>query len=141
MVLSSPSSSRIESTIDWYVSTAEKQLGIHLDYQRDGVASPVDPAVGIHVYRILQEAVSNVARHSGAAEADVRLRFEDDALTLEVQDGGRGIDVGTGRRGLGLVAMRERAALVGGSIEILAPREGGTLVRLRVPLAPATAAA
>ena len=131
----------LESTIDWYVSTAEKQLGIHLDYQRDGVASPVDPAVGIHVYRILQEAVSNVARHSGAAEADVRLRFEDDALTLEVQDGGRGIDVGTGRRGLGLVAMRERAALVGGSIEILAPREGGTLVRLRVPLAPATAAA
>ncbi len=131
----------LESTIDWYVSTAEKQLGIHLAYERAGVAAQIDPAIGIHVYRILQEAVNNVARHSGAGEADVRLRFERDTLTLEVQDGGRGIDTTTLRRGLGLVAMRERAELVGGTIEFLAPREGGTLVRLRVPLAPSTVAA
>ena len=131
----------LESTIDWYVANAEKQLGIHLAYRRDGVAAAVDPAIGIHVYRILQEAVSNVARHSGAEEADVRLRFEHQSLTLEVQDDGRGIDAGNGRRGLGLVAMRERAALVGGSLEVLAPRTGGTLVRLRVPLTSSPAAA
>lgn len=129
----------LESTIDWYVSTAERQLGIRVAYARAGASAQVDPTTAIHVYRVLQEAVSNVARHSGADRADVRLRFERDALALEVQDGGKGLDPDTSRRGLGLVAMRERAALLGGTIEFLRPREGGTLVRLTVPLTPARA--
>jgi signal transduction histidine kinase len=124
----------LESTIDWYLSTVENQLGVRVEYEHAGAPVRVDDTTAIHVYRVLQEAVSNVARHSGAKRAWVRLRNDPDTLALEVEDHGKGLDPGTVRRGLGLVAMRERAALVGGTLEVLKPRAGGTLVRLTVPL-------
>jgi signal transduction histidine kinase len=123
----------LEQTIQWYLSTLERQLGLAVSYEQTGTPAPIDSAVGIHVYRVLQEALSNVARHSGAGRAWVRLRFEADALHLEVEDHGRGMSTRS-RRGLGLVAMRERAELVGGSLEFDRPRDGGTIVRLRVPM-------
>ncbi len=126
----------LEQTIEWYLSTLERQLDVAVSYERTGAPRPVDSAIGIHVYRVLQEALNNIARHSGSRQAWVRLRFEPDALELEVEDHGRGLGTKIGRQGLGLVAMRERAELVGGSIEFGRPREGGTIVRLRVPLAP-----
>jgi signal transduction histidine kinase len=126
----------LEQTIEWYLSTLERQLDVAVSYERTGAPRPVDSAIGIHVYRVLQEALNNIARHSGSRQAWVRLRFEPDALELEVEDHGRGLGTKVGRQGLGLVAMRERAELVGGSIEFGRPREGGTIVRLRVPLAP-----
>jgi signal transduction histidine kinase len=133
----------LESTVDWYLSTVKKQLGIDVTYERAGAAVPIDATTGIHVYRVLQEALSNVARHSGADRASVRLHVEPRSLTLEVEDHGRGFGVAAGppsrgsveaSRGLGLVAMRERAELVNGSIEFLTPPGGGTVVRLKVPL-------
>jgi signal transduction histidine kinase len=125
----------LESTIDWYLSTVEKQLGIDVSYERTGPAGPVDDTVAIHVYRVLQEAISNVARHSGARRARVRLRRGPSSLELEVEDRGKGLDPAIARRGLGLVAMRERAELLGGALDILRPDGGGTLVRLTVPVA------
>jgi signal transduction histidine kinase len=124
----------LESTVDWYLSTVEKQLGIHVSYERHGTPSPVDATIAIHVYRILQESLSNIARHSGTTDAIVRLCFDSDTLRLEVEDHGKGVDPGNARRGLGLVAMRERGALVGGRVEFLKPHGGGTLVRLTVSL-------
>ncbi len=125
-----------EQTIEWYLSTVERQLDVAVSYERSGTPRPVDSAIGIHVYRVLQEALSNIARHSGSKQAWVRLRLQPDALELEVEDHGRGLGHKSGHPGLGLVAMRERAELVGGSIEFGRPREGGTIVRLRVPLGP-----
>jgi signal transduction histidine kinase len=87
------------------------------------------------VYRVLQESLSNVARHSGSTHAVVRLSFAEGALELDVEDRGSGLDSALARRGLGIVAMRERAALVGGTVEFLRPAEGGTLVRMKVPVA------
>ena len=124
----------LESTIEWYLSTVEKTLGIQVVYAHAGSPARIDDTIGIHVYRVLQEAVSNVARHSGSDRAWVRLRCEGDLLNLEVEDHGKGLDPGSSPRGLGLVAMRERAELLGGVLEFLRPREGGTLVRLTVPL-------
>jgi signal transduction histidine kinase len=124
----------LESTIDWYLSTVEKQMGIKVDYQRGGTAARVDDTTGIHVYRVLQEAITNVARHSGVTSARVRLTCDDGAVELEVEDRGKGLDADPARRGLGLVAMRERAELLGGTLELIRPRDGGTLVRLTVPL-------
>jgi signal transduction histidine kinase len=66
----------------------------------------------------------------------VRLRVEANSLELEVEDHGKGLGTRPVRSELGLVAMRERAALVGGTLELARPRVGGTLVRLRVPLVP-----
>jgi signal transduction histidine kinase len=131
----------LESTIEWYLSTVEKQLGVHVDYEHARTSMKVDETTAIHVYRVLQEAVSNVARHSGAKRAWVRLRTETGTLELEVEDHGKGLDSNTTRRGLGLVAMRERAGLVGGRLEFLQPRAGGTLVRLTVPLTPSATSA
>ncbi|HWF84582.1 MAG TPA: sensor histidine kinase [Vicinamibacterales bacterium] len=123
----------LDDTLDWYVPHVERQLGIVVSYERVGSTSDVDTSACIHVYRVLQEALNNVARHSGATQAWVRLRTADGLLELEVEDHGRGLDAATERRGLGIVTMRERAELVGGTIEFLEPREGGTLVRLQMP--------
>jgi signal transduction histidine kinase len=125
----------LESTVDWYLSTVEKQLGVRVEYEHGGPPAVVDDTTGIHVYRVLQEALSNVARHSGATSARVRLSCDATGVELEVEDHGKGLEPDPSRRGLGLVAMRERAELLGGTLELLRPREGGTLVRLRVPLA------
>ena len=124
----------LESTLDWYLSTVEKQLGIAVSLETEGASRPVDSTKAIHVYRVLQEALSNVARHSGSDSAIVRLRFDTGKLELEVEDHGRGLNPDTSRRGLGLVAMRERAAIVGGTLTFLRPPQGGTLVRFSVPL-------
>lgn len=123
----------LESTIDWYLSTVERQFGIAVSYERDGPALPIDGTTSIHVYRVLQEALSNVARHSGATRAWVRLRSTEDMIELDVEDHGKGL-AASRRRGLGHVAMRERAEMLGGTIDFLQPAEGGTLVRLKVPL-------
>jgi signal transduction histidine kinase len=124
----------LESTIDWYLTTVEKQLGLEVTYARTGVAPRVDDTTGIHVYRVLQEAVSNIARHAGTKRAWVHLRCDATRLELEVEDDGKGLDPNTSPRGLGLVAMRERAELLGGALDFLPSRHGGTLVRLTVPL-------
>ncbi|HSB75199.1 MAG TPA: histidine kinase [Terriglobales bacterium] len=123
----------LESTVEWYLRTVEKQTGIDISYEKSGAPFPVEGSAGVHVYRILQEALNNVARHSGAHEAWVRLGFEPQALQLEVEDHGKGLVNNGSRPGIGLVGMRERAELLGGAIQFSRPLAGGTLVRLRVP--------
>ena len=93
----------------------------------------MDGGAGVHIYRILQEALNNVARHSGAKQAWVRLRFLTHTLELEVEDRGAGFPDRPSRRGIGLVAMRERSELMNGQLIVLRPPDGGTLVRLTVP--------
>jgi signal transduction histidine kinase len=77
--------------------------------------------------------LNNVTRHSGAKEAWVRLRFLPQTLELQVEDHGTGFTAQARKQGIGLVAMRERAELLGGSLEFAKPAEGGTLIRLTVP--------
>jgi signal transduction histidine kinase len=124
----------LETTIDWYIPVVERQTGIDISYEKSGTSFPVDGSVGVHIYRVLQEALNNLARHSRTRQAWVRLRFLSQALELEVEDHGAGFVEQPARSGIGLVAMRERAELLSGSIEFLKPAEGGTLVRLKVPI-------
>jgi signal transduction histidine kinase len=121
----------LESTLDWYIPTVERQNGITISYEKQGQPFSVDGAAGVHIYRVLQEALNNVARHSGAKQAWVRLRFLADAL--EIEDHGVGFAERPNRRGIGLVAMRERSELMGGEIRLSRPPEGGTLVHLAIP--------
>jgi signal transduction histidine kinase len=127
----------LESTLDWYLPVVERQAGVHVFYEKSGEPFPVDGNAAIHVYRVVQEALNNLTRHSGAREAWVRLRFLPQALEVEVEDHGRGFDTQAAKQGIGLVAMRERAELMGGTVEFLRPPPAaggkGTLVRLRVP--------
>src|ERR1700678_2418151 len=82
----------LESTIDWYIPVAERQSGINISYEKSGTPFPVDGSIGVHIYRILQEALNNVARHSGARQAWVRLNFLAESLELEIEDHGKGND-------------------------------------------------
>ena len=130
----------LEQAFAWYLPVFEKQTGIKVQYQKSGISRVVADGVAIHVYRVLQEALNNLAKHSKSSLAWVRLEFAPDRLHLEVEDRGVGLPAvksPVGRRGIGMVAMRERAELLRGKIEFLRPAEGGTLVRLDVPLTPA----
>ena len=123
----------LESTLDWYIPMVERQTGLKLHYEKSGTAFPVDGTAGVQVYRVLQEALNNVKRHAGAQEAWVRLKFQDDSISLEVEDHGRGFLPEAGHQGIGLVGMRERAELVKGTLQVMARDGGGTIVRLIVP--------
>ena len=123
----------LESTLDWYIPTVERQTGITISYEKQGEPFPVDGGAGVHIYRVLQEALNNMARHSGAKRAWVRLRFLPGALELEIEDHGVGFQEHPGKRGIGLVAMRERSELMGGRVVFSRPLAGGTLVHLAVP--------
>jgi signal transduction histidine kinase len=123
----------LESTLDWYIPTVERQTGLAISYEKEGEPFPVGGGAGVHVYRILQEALNNVTRHASAKQAWVRLRFLPHTLELEVEDRGTGFPEHPNRRGIGLVAMRERSELMGGQITFSRPPEGGTLVHLTVP--------
>ena len=125
--------SGLESTLDWYIPTVERQTGVSISYEKSGTPFPVDGSAGIHIYRVVQEALNNVTRHSGAREAWVRLRFLTDVLEIEVEDHGSGFANPQCKPGIGLVAMRERAELLGGTTEFSQPSSGGTLVRLVIP--------
>lgn len=123
----------LESTLDWYIPTVERQMGLSLHYEKSGTRFAVDSAAGVQVYRIVQEALNNVSRHAKVQEAWIRLMYKPDALVLEIEDHGQGIDVQKNERGIGLVAMRERAELISGRIEYLQPNGRGTLVRMSAP--------
>ncbi len=123
----------LESTLDWYLPVVERQAGIHIFYEKSGERFAVNGNAAIHIYRILQEALNNLTRHSGAKEAWVRLRFQPSHLEAEVEDHGAGLMAPKTNQGIGMVAMRERAELLGGTLEFAQPAPGGTLVRLRIP--------
>lgn len=125
----------LESTLEWYVPMIERQIGLKLNYEKTGTPFPIDGNTGVQVYRVLQEALNNVKRHAGAQEAWVRLKYLKDELRLEVEDHGKGFSPQANHQGIGLVGMRERAELVGGTLQVSQRNGGGTLVQLTVPAA------
>ena len=129
----------LESTLDWYVPMVERQTGLKVHYEKTGTPFVVDGNTGVQVYRVLQEALNNVKRHAAAQEAWVRLKFLPDSLSLEVEDHGKGFFPQVNHQGIGLVGMRERAELVGGTLQVSQRNGGGTLVQLTVPATRAEA--
>ena len=87
------------------------------------------------VYRIAQEALTNVARHAEASEVELRLERADGQVILTVRDDGRGLPPGAFRSSHGILGMRERAMLIAAHLTITRPPSGGTEVRLAIPLA------
>jgi len=123
----------LESTMDWYIPNIERQTGLTIRYEKSGVPFPVDTGAGVHIYRVLQEALNNINRHAETREAWVRLNFSQNSLELLVEDHGKGFTLKKGQQGIGLVAMRERAELIGAILEYSVPAEGGTRVCLEAP--------
>jgi two-component system, NarL family, sensor histidine kinase UhpB len=99
----------------------------------DGDFSDLSDDAQLVVYRVAQEALSNVARHSGAAHVTVALRRDADGVELTVADDGTGFAFADSERGLGIGGMRERALLVAGDLTIESRPDAGTTVRLTIP--------
>ncbi|MFD5482452.1 sensor histidine kinase [Streptomyces hawaiiensis] len=112
--------------------------GLAVVYRTTGDAGPVADEVGVTVFRVVQEALTNVVKHADARTATVRLRHENDQLEVLVSDDGRGAHAVPRRGGHGLVGIRERAAAHGGSAAAGPGADGrGFEVRVRIPLSAA----
>ena len=119
----------------WCKEFAERQ-GMEIEFKSsDGLSSPPSE-VSLCLFRVLQESLHNVAKHSGVRRIEVRLREDSGEIHLLISDLGRGFDLETAMqgRGLGLMSMQERVRLVNGIIEIRSKPMGGTTVHVRVPL-------
>jgi signal transduction histidine kinase len=96
--------------------------------------------VGLHLFRIVQEAINNIEKHAEAKSVKLRIRFQGDAVILKIQDDGRGFKVKAlgdgpkGHRGLGFTNMRERALSLGGICTVSSFPGRGTTVVVRIPL-------
>ena len=111
-----------------------RRAGMPVDLRIEGERPEVAPTVDIAVYRVVQEALTNALRHAGPAQAEVLLRFSDDALDLEIANDGRADQNGDGS-GHGLEGMRERVAFAGGTLAAGPRPDGdGYVVRAHIPL-------
>jgi PAS domain S-box-containing protein len=125
-----------------YIKDWAQRVRVHAELHSSGLVEDRLPsAAETTLYRIAQEALTNVARHSRATSVDVILERRGDQVVLIVEDNGVGFDPGrttSGRRGFGLLGMQERAALVGGTLQIESQPGKGTTVLLRMTLGEST---
>ncbi len=125
------------ATLRWYVTRVSSQSALEVRLEVRGEARRLQPELETTLFRIAQEALTNVLRHANAKRVEVVLSFEADLLTLEVSDDGIGFDAGTTNvapSSLGLIGMRERAHLVGGAIVVRSQPGEGARVSVTVPL-------
>jgi PAS domain S-box-containing protein len=120
----------------WLTRTFAQSSGLRIDLKA-GLIPDLSAEQSTALYRVLQEALTNAARHSGATRIDVRVHVAAAALTLDVSDNGVGMPAGQPESSgsLGLLGMRERMRMVGGTLDIAAPKSGGTTISARIPLA------
>ena len=111
-----------------------RAVGLAVELRREGERPALSAGLELSAYRIVQEALTNTLRHAGATRADVTVRYAPDGVTLEVIDNGTSAPRTNGAAGQGIVGMRERAALLGGSVEAGPAPWGGFQVRAHLPL-------
>jgi len=107
---------------------------IAVRFSQQNLPAVVAPETALCLYRVAQEALRNVARHSHAKEASVTLAGTADAVELSIKDSGDGFDPSAGTGGLGILSMAERARLAGGALTVVSRPGAGTEIRVRVPL-------
>ena len=137
----------LKSAISWYLDGFTKRSGIRTTFEVSPALGRLAPDVELATFRVLQESLTNVHRHSGSPTADVRLLLDDDNFILRVSDQGKGVNLNnfelpgqdwTGAHGVGLRGMRERMRQIEGNLELWSSEEG-TTVTATVPLRHAAA--
>lgn len=121
-----------------FCTEVSSRSDVTVEFVHDQVPARLPDDVAINMFRVLQEALSNAVKHSGASRCHVSLRGMDDQLQLEVRDAGKGFDAkaALASSGLGLVSMQERLKLVNGRVAIETKAGAGTTVRVTVPFGP-----
>lgn len=129
------------AALAWYVDRFSAQSGLQVQFRQNGIEQPLSPPVATAAYRIVQEGLTNVARHARAGRVDVHLVIEQGILAIRIADDGQGFDVGatlaTGTAS-GLAGMRERAEFLDGTFRVESAAGGGTRLTATIPLPPFT---
>jgi signal transduction histidine kinase len=126
----------LEATLDQYIESFDQQYGVNAQFESVGLEGErLHPPIETAVYRIVQEALTNVARHAQASQVDVLLERRDDKLITIIEDDGVGFNtdaaLSSGR--LGLFGMQERAQMLGGTLTIESSARAGTTVQVEIP--------
>jgi PAS domain S-box-containing protein len=110
-----------------------ERAGLMVSLRGDKDDIELEEPLATAVYRMVQEALTNVARHSGASSVEVKVQRSGHRLEVSVRDNGRGLHPDPNRKSYGLIGIRERARTLGGDARIYSPPEGGTVVEIEVP--------
>ena len=126
--------SGLVAAIEWQAAEFEKRCGIRCEFKSRWSTIVQDSALSTAIFRIFQEILTNVARHARASRVQVWMKEHEGNLTLTVKDNGRGITEGEQSTSLGVLGMRERATLFGGTVNIQGTAGRGTTVAVSIPL-------
>ena len=128
----------LPDTANWYLGGFSRRTGIRSELVVDELTDRIAPELEVCTYRVIQEAVTNVARHAGATVCRVEIKGTSDGIRITVEDDGRGFDPrvkpGAAGRGLGLVSVRERVATLGGTLHVDSRPGQGTRLTVELPL-------
>jgi signal transduction histidine kinase len=122
----------LDASLRWLADRFTQRTGIQVDYQSEFKGRLPDETE-THLFRIAQEALTNVARHSGASHVEIRLKRLDGSIRLAISDDGRGLPELSGKHGLGLVGMRARARSAGGELSVTSHTVGGVQIEALIP--------
>ncbi|MFH1154390.1 MAG: PAS domain S-box protein [Pseudomonadota bacterium] len=127
--------------LEWYVEDMKNHIpGIMIRFQAMGFKRRLSPGIEIALYRIFQESVNNILKHSGADEIDIRLTCSHPNVLFSCKDNGQGFETGENgfpkddTMGIGLLSMQERADALNGKFEIRSVRDKGTMIRVEIPM-------
>ncbi len=126
--------------LEWHLQQLAERSGLIIHLSADPTEQPITPELGISIFRIVQEALTNVLKHARASRVRVELRYQANELRVSIIDDGAGFDPDTAQQradggvSLGLISMQERARLANGSIEVISAPEAGTCIRARFVL-------
>lgn len=127
------------AALRWYCSEVKERYGLSVDLSNTGDEPVLSVDKRVVLYRIVQEALTNVIRHAETGQAKVSVTFEQDSVSVRIDDSGRGFDVNStlkkpGYPCWGLLGMIERAGLVGGECQVISEPGAGTLIEVIVPI-------
>lgn len=128
------------SAIRWYARTNLEKAGVKVDFHASNEITRLPPHLETMLFRITQEAISNILRHANASKVSIHLWKEGDQIWLEIKDDGHGFDIektvggAVDRKQLGLLGIQERASLVHGAVNIESSKDSGTCLQVHIPL-------
>ena len=125
------------AAVEWQAEQFQERTGIICRFDSSAASDGLNQQQSTAVFRIFQEALTNVLRHAQATKVDIRINQEEGQFVLTISDNGRGITEveKSDPSSLGLLGMKERAHLVGGAIDIARKEEGGTVITVQAPIA------
>lgn len=128
----------LNAAIEWLARESSRRMGLEVSVELDDSDPPADHRTSTALYRMVQEALTNVGRHAHASRVWIALHRQGDELLLSVRDNGKGFPLHTPSRedAFGLQGMRERAILLGGHMMVDKPPDGGARIRVYLPVPP-----